>query len=215
MVMENDVNMLYAAIALALLTGIAGGAVYARWRMRASLRKKARRQPGKTVRSRADDEEIYRYKMAINAMNKLTDAGRYEEAYAVARNWCNRAPQFVDSWTKLKGAFNLKKLPPVEYASQHMVAQRNITGLRRLREVLNGCDELKPWQNLLADEIVAAKELERIFELVERNPGIVQEAAARRVDASIRRAIGALHDADLRHMIRRERSGGSYALYLR
>ena len=152
--------------------------------------------------------------MANNAINKLIDAERFDDAFTVARNWCNRAPQFVDSWTKLKGNFALEQLPPVEYAAQHLVALRDIVGLRQLREILTPCDELKSWQNLLSDEIVAAKELNRIFELVERNPGIAQDTAARRVDAGVRRAVSALHDADLRGLIRRERSSGSYALFL-
>ncbi len=206
--------MIYAAIALAMLIGVAGGVAFARWRTRSLPPGKSRRLTRKTKSTRADDEEIRRYSMANNAINKLIDAERFDDAFTVARNWCNRAPQFVDSWTKLKGNFALEQLPPVEYAAQHLVALRDIVGLRQLREILTPCDELKSWQNLLSDEIVAAKELNRIFELVERNPGIAQDTAARRVDAGVRRAVSALHDADLRGLIRRERSSGSYALFL-
>lgn len=207
--------MVYAAIALAVLTGIASGAAIIWWRWHTPRHAASARATAKTGASRANDEEIRRYRMAINAMTKLTDADRFDEAFTVARNWCSRAPQFVDSWVKLKGTFDLDSLPPVEYAAQHLVALRDVAGLRRLREAMMARDELKPWQNLLADEIVAANELGRIFDLVERNPGIAQDTAARRVGAGVRRAFKALHDADVRDLIRRERSGGGYELYLR
>jgi hypothetical protein len=205
--------MVYAVSALAFLVGLASGGALTWWWLRVpdpAAKKKTRKKRRST---RANDEEIRRFHMANNAMMKLIDAERYNDAFIVARNWCNRAPQFVDSWSKLSGGFDVKALPPIEYAAQHLVALRNVDELRRLREVLMAREELKPWQNLLADEIVAAKELDRIFDVVERSPGIVQEAAARKVSAGIRRAVSALHDADLRNLIRRERSGGSYALF--
>jgi hypothetical protein len=203
----------YAGLALAFLAGIACGAAIAWWWQRASAPAKPRTAKKRRAATRVSDDEIRRFQMASNAMAKLLDAERYDEAFNIARTWCNRAPQFVESWAKLNGGFDLKEVPPIEYAAQHMVALRDVSGLRRLRDVMMARDELKPWQNLLAEEIVAANELDRIFDVVERNPGIAQDTAVRRVDAGIRRAFKSLHDADLRHLIRRERNGSSYALY--
>ena len=202
--------MLYAVTALALLFGMAGGMAITWWRMRVPSTADSSKGGARAHATRADDEEIRRYHMANNAMGKLLDAERFDEAFATARHWCNRAPDFVDSYLKLQGAFEPKRLPPIEYAAQHLVALRDVGELRRLREIMAQREELKPWHDLLADEIVAANELERIFDLVEDNPGIAQETAARRVDAGMRRALKALHDADLRDLIRRR----SYALYL-
>lgn len=209
--------MVYAVTALALLTGLAGGTAITWWRLRLLLPQKAtraRRSEEKTLASRADDEEIRRYQMANNAMNKLLDAERFEEAYAVARNWCNRAPDFVESWMKLRGSFETNRLPPIEYAARHLVALRDVGELRRLRDIMMRSEGLKRWQNLLAEEIVAANELDRIFDTVEDHPGIAQDTAVRRVDAGMRRALKALHDAEARDLIRRERSGRSYLLFL-
>jgi hypothetical protein len=206
--------MVYAATALALLFGIAGGTAFTWWRMRALSPVPSAPVEARSHATRADDEEIRRYHMANNALGKLLDAERFDDAFAIARHWCNRAPDFVDSCLKLKGGFEPEKLPPVEYAARHLVALRDVGELRRLREIMAQRDELKPWHDLLSDEIVAANELDRIFDLVESHPGIAQETAARRVDAGMRRALKALHDADLRDLIRRERTGRSYALYL-
>lgn len=206
--------MVYAAIVLAMLVGAASGAAVVWWRLRPPPPAKSRSTQEKSGSTRSADEEIRKYQMAINAMSKFIDADRYDEAFTIARNWCNRAPHFAESWRHLRGEFVLKEMPPIEYAAQHLVALRDVGELRRLREVLMPCEDLKPWQNLLAEEIVAASELSRIFDLVERNPGITQETAARRVDAGIRRAFKSLHDADLRDLIRRERDGRGYALYL-
>jgi hypothetical protein len=207
--------MVYAATALALFLGVGSGAAFTWWRMRTLLpRSVPARAAAKPLGTRADDEEIRRYNMANNAMGKLLDAERYDEAYNVARIWCNRAPDFVDAHIKLTGSFAPTTLPPISYAAQHLVALRNVAELRRLREIMMQRDELKPWQNILAEEIVAANELERIFGLVETHPGIAQETATRRVDAGVRRALKALHDADLRDLIRRERDGRTYTLYL-
>jgi hypothetical protein len=209
--------MVYAVTALALLTGIAGGTAITWWRLRSLIPAKASKSGDSRQRalaSRAHDEEIRRYHMINNALGKLLDAERFEEAYSISRNWCNRAPDFVDSWLKLKGTFELTKLPPVEYTARHLVARRDVGELRRLRDIMMRSEDLKRWQDLLAEEIVAANELERIFDVVEDNPGIAQDTAVRRVDAGMRRALKALHDAEARDFIRRERSGRTYLLYL-
>lgn len=205
--------MIYAASALALLCGIAGGAAITWWRTRRTSSPLQRGSGQKPLATRADDGEVRRYNMANNAMGKLLDAEQFDAAYTIARNWCNRAPVFADGWTKLYGEFTVTQMPPVEYAARHLVALRDVGELRRLREIMMSHNELKPWQDLLADEIVAASELDRIFNLVERNPGIAQTTAVRRVDAGMRRAMEALRDADLRDLVRRERSGRSYVLY--
>lgn len=208
-------EMIYAAIVFALLLGIAGGAAFTWWRMRTLLDRKPSAPVGaRRVTSRTDNEEIRRYQMANNAMGKLIEAERFDEAFTIARNWCNRAPDYAEANIKLKGQFEPAHLPPVEYAAQHLVALRNVGELRRLRDIMMGHEALKRWQDLLTEEIVAANELHRIFDVVEDNPGIPQETAVRRVGASLRRAIKALHDADLRDLIRRERAGQTYALYL-
>ena len=185
------------------------------WRRSRLEHEQAVRAASRPLRGRLGKKrEIQRYRDTVDEMDHLIRTCKYDEAYAVARRWCMRAPKFAEEWTALYGAFDLEELPPVEYAAKHLVALRNVPELRQLREIFSSSERLKRWQYLLADEIVAAKELERIYGIVEQHPGIDQLAAAREAGADVRRAISAIGDADVRSLIRRDHEGGRRLLFV-
>ena len=160
------------------------------------------------------DASLDGYYDDIGKIECLRKRGEYDKAFDVSWYWVQRILLFVEDWLSRDGEFSIGNIPAVDYAAKHLVAKRDHGKLQQLRNILRKSQELTPWLEYLDEAILVAKDFDVVIAHISEHPGCLQKDIYSALSVDGRKMSIVIRDAAERRLIKREKSGSSYALYL-
>ncbi len=163
----------------------------------------------------ADEEGVVdRYYEEIRIAEQLRAEGRLEEGLAAALVNLDRVPALVSSMVSEYGSFDLDSIPPIEQGCLLAALLGDDAALSRIHSVVESRKELARWREVVLRARTDAATVRAALQHVEEHPGSLRSALGRIIGGDGRSVSELAYDLALGGLLRREKQGRSYALYL-
>lgn len=150
----------------------------------------------------------------MEKMERARSQKRYYQALDFALEAVRWLPQLVKDTINEFGQWDIKRLPPLEYACHYLAVLRRRDDLRRIQTLLKSVPELSEWLSGVDFAIKQADLMDRIESFLLESPGFIQSKLGKALGVEGREVSNSMYYAELLGLVRREREGQSYRLYL-
>lgn len=150
----------------------------------------------------------------MEKMERARSQKRYYQALDFALEAVRWLPQLVKDTINEFGQWDIKRLPPLEYACHYLAALRRRDDLRRIQTLLKSVPELSEWLSGVDFAIKQADLMDRIESFLLESPGFIQSKLGKALGVEGREVSNLMYYVELLGLVRREREGQSYRLYL-
>ena len=123
-------------------------------------------------------------------------------------------PQLVKDTIKEFGQWDIKGSPPLGYACRYLAILRRRDDLHRIGNLLKSVPELTEWLSEVDFSLKQAELMDKVESFLFENPGFVQAKLGKALGVDGREVSNLLIYAGQMGLIRREKEGQSYRLYL-
>lgn len=150
----------------------------------------------------------------MEKMERARSQKRYYQALDFALEAVRWLPQLVKDTINEFGQWDIKRLPPLEYACHYLAVLRRRDDLRRIQTLLKSVPELSEWLSGVDFAIKQADLMDRIESFLLESPGFIQSKLGKALGVEGREVSNLMYYVELLGLVRREREGQSYRLYL-
>lgn len=163
---------------------------------------------------RPHDAPVAVYFASFDHIEDLKRWGDYSEAFRVALEACRTIPAFVDDSIELYGNFTANPGPPLGFACTYAALQGDERCLDELTNILSSRAGLDDWVVVVEDARKDLAAFRLIRNHVAEQPGVLQKSIYETLRIEGRRGSSLLYWGDKFGIIRREKQGNSYALFI-
>lgn len=167
------------------------------------------------------EKEEYNEKTATNQyftmLGKIEEyraSHQYKKVLDLSLQSVDLLPGFVSETVKEFGMWDIPSVPCIMYACKYLSAIPDTFRLRDMREKVNQIDELSHWVGEIDTAVSTCGIAEKVYSLLTDQPGFHQNKLGRALSEDGRLIANILHYAEQLEIVRREREGKTYRLYL-
>lgn len=137
----------------------------------------------------------------------------YARAAELSRTNIGQIREFVSSWKREFGKFDIASIPALEHGGTMLALAGDRDGLHQMRSLVTSIHELAPWISAVDQHDEDLRLFESILRVVATNPGSLQTDVKSLVGAADGRRLGTLVSwLEKAGKIRRTKSGSTYSL---
>jgi hypothetical protein len=150
----------------------------------------------------------------FDLIKKMEKASTQQEKYKFAQMNFALVPEFVKEVVDDDGEFVLR-IPSIEFLTTFLQVRGDRKSLQKLKRDLFSVKKwIKPWIEYIEDAIKKIDKIETIIDFLRENPGFIQSKIGKTIGINQKFVSWYLYLADKNNLIKREKSGRSYKVYL-
>lgn len=150
----------------------------------------------------------------MEEMDRARQQKRYYQALDSALEAVKWLPQLVKDTKNEFGQWDIKSLPPLEYACYYLAVLRRRDDLHRIETLLKSVPELSEWLSEVNSALKRADLMDRIESFLLESPGFIQAKLGKSLGVEGREVSNLMYYAEQLRLVRRDKEGQSYRLYL-
>jgi hypothetical protein len=152
------------------------------------------------------------------ALTEKIDEARSQRRYIDALNLSLEVvkwlPQLVKETKREPGGWDIKGSSALGYACHYLGVLRRRDDLIRIKTLLNSVPELREWIDEVDFGLRGADLMDKIESILLKDPGFVQAKLGKILGENGREVSNLMHYAEQIGVVRREKAGKDYRLYL-
>lgn len=166
---------------------------------------------------RSDEgEPVDRYYQNLKRIERAWNKLAFDEAIRLCDESISLIPAVL-AWDRSisGGEVRIRSIPAIENLCRAYEARADQEALRSLRERISQIgSDMAPWLEDIDDAIEQAEVARHIYDLVRKSPGFIQRNLSKEIQGAKGRASTLCYWADQMGLLRRDKSGASYALFV-
>ena len=153
------------------------------------------------------------YYSLMESMEQACSKMQYDQAIEVSLKAIEEIPQLVRDTVREYGQWDIKSLPPLEFACNYLPVMCRHDDLQHIREIIQSLPKLAYWRDEVDLAIKRVKIMDKIKTLVFTNPGFIQANVGKELGVENRIISNMFYYAVKFGVIHREKEAKSYRLY--
>jgi hypothetical protein len=150
----------------------------------------------------------------MERMERARSQKRYYQALDSALEATKWLPQLVKDTIEEFGQWDIRRLPPLEYACHYLAVLRRRDDLHRIETLLKSVPELSEWLNEVDLALRQADLMDRVESFLLESPGFIQAKLGKALGVDGREVSSLMYYAEQLGLVRRDKEGQSYRLHL-